>query len=542
MFRLLICDDEPLISDGMGEIFSRDERLDVYCVYSSEGALEILNKIRIDIVILDIQMPGMNGLELLVRIKKTWAFCQVIMLTGHSNFQYIYEATSFPDVKYILKSEGYDKVIHTVASAVDRIEKQISDGEIWEKAQSQLKPMQNILKRDFLISMLKGWQDPILQTTCDLEMNLDMQSPVLLMVCRPFDDGSANPIRRQKLYQMANVIAMYVGTVCRYEMVVDENDLLYFFMQFLCEGESASAVLRGNLELAQASCKEVMETALSIMIEMNPIPWDSIGEKNDQLLTLLNVQTDSGRAMYISEAIQPRQRDEVFGAEEEGESISSAKREFLFHALNRGNEDEFLDVLHEIQASVSTLHSIHSLVAQERYYAVALSLMTYINKHSLGMRLAFETSLYKLAKIDAHENWAEAFLYLEDLSRKIFKLRAEEITKNENEIVLFIKKHVRQNLHDPDKLTLLSISEMLFFNPSYLSRLFKQITGETLTDYISGCRMAAAKKMLTDSDAKIAEIAEAVGYGIPANFTRIFRKIVGQSPNEYRMHRALEQE
>ena len=542
MIRMLICDDEPLISDGMCEIFSQDERLDVYCVYSSEEAMKILNKTRIDIVILDIQMPELSGLDVLAHIKKRWVFCQVIMLTGYSNFQYIYEATSFPDVKYILKSEGYNKVIQAVEDSIGNILNRISTQEILEKVKMQMIPMNNILKKDFLISILKGRSHASYSDNFEIDMELDIKNPVILMLCRPVDEKFTNPIKRnQQYYQLGNIIGMYLKSICFYEMIVCDNDLIYFFIQLKDSEQSEQTLLKGNLEIAQESCKKVMDITVSILIEINPISWDHLWKKNNQLLTLMNMQKDIDRAMYISEAVLPGKDDGIQGEyTDRGGGITFSGIEDLFNALNCGNDEDFFKIIHKLQASVSSMEDIHSLIGQECYYTVALSIMNYINKHNLGMRLTHETNLYKLTQIDSHKQWTEAFSYLEDLGRKIFKIRSDDATEKENKIIIHIKKHILQNLKSPDKTTLVYLSEMLYFNPSYLSRLFKQVTGETLTEYIIDCRIEVSKKMLLMTDAKIADIAEEVGYSIPANFTRIFKKIVGISPHEYRIDQVID--
>ncbi len=80
MYRLLIVDDEEIITDGLYEVFSsyNPEQLDVYKAYSATEALEWLARSRIDIILTDIAMPGMNGLELIEKVQNFWPKCKVV--------------------------------------------------------------------------------------------------------------------------------------------------------------------------------------------------------------------------------------------------------------------------------------------------------------------------------------------------------------------------------------------------------------------------------------------------------------------------------
>ena len=124
LYRLLIVDDEDIITDWLYKVFHRlmPEKLDVCKAYSAKEALQWMSRTRIDIVLTDIRMPGMNGLELSDEIQAFWPRCKVIFLTGYSEFDYAYKAIQMTDVRYLLKTEGYDKVTSTVQEVMQEIE------------------------------------------------------------------------------------------------------------------------------------------------------------------------------------------------------------------------------------------------------------------------------------------------------------------------------------------------------------------------------------------------------------------------------------
>ena len=130
MFRLLIVDDEPYIADSLFEYIrtKRSDEYEVYISYSGEEALSVLSESRIDIVLSDINMTGIDGLQLLERINEQWPKCRVIFLTGYDKFEYAYEAISNRCAKFLLKNEGYD----TILKNIDEVAKELKKTEIYD--------------------------------------------------------------------------------------------------------------------------------------------------------------------------------------------------------------------------------------------------------------------------------------------------------------------------------------------------------------------------------------------------------------------------
>ena len=122
MYRLLIVDDEIDNVYWLEEMFQYDlkEELEVHTAVSGKEALELLNRIRFDVVLTDIKMPGMTGMELYDRIRENWPACKVIFLTAYPQFEDIYRVSQDKDVKYILKSEEEKVIKATVEDTPER--------------------------------------------------------------------------------------------------------------------------------------------------------------------------------------------------------------------------------------------------------------------------------------------------------------------------------------------------------------------------------------------------------------------------------------
>lgn len=118
------------------------------------------------------------------------------------------------------------------------------------------------------------------------------------------------------------------------------------------------------------------------------------------------------------------------------------------------------------------------------------------------------------------------------LKEKIFDIQEDVQGPQMQDGVEFVKKYISENV-DKD-VSLNRLAKMVFLNPTYLSRLFKNATGGTITDYLLIVRIEKAKQLLTDSDKKVQEISAAVGIDSPVYFSRIFKKSTGYTPQEFR--------
>ena len=126
MYRMMIVDDEERIANSIYDLM--DERFDfeLYRCYSAMAALDVIRTMRFDIVITDIAMPGMSGLELLNKVQAIWPKCHFLILTAYDSFDYAYETLRHDRVDYLLKIESYDTICQCVERKLQDIQKERS--------------------------------------------------------------------------------------------------------------------------------------------------------------------------------------------------------------------------------------------------------------------------------------------------------------------------------------------------------------------------------------------------------------------------------
>ncbi len=560
MYRMLIVDDEEIIVNSLYEIFNNMKNLDldVYKAYSGEEAVEWLNRTRIDIVLTDIRMPEIDGLQLLDIIHKSWPQCKVIFLTGYNEFEYVYKAIQHSGVSYILKTEDHEKVINAVENTIKEIQKSIKIEDLIHKAKEQMNMAVDLFQKDYFIQLLRG--DTSLNINKaqfeQLSVSLHPGQPVVLLLGH-VDNISSDVTywhRLQYLYSVRMIINRYLNPHISSVAVMDENYRFVLFIQpkelFIQNQlqkdmeyyyDKTVSFLKGTLEVIQTACRESLNLSISFALGAEKCSWPGVSEKYFLLNQLLNYRIGTGIEMILidneiknnllatSLSLEVPELDTVNQPLE----MSLRKRNFesIEQYLESGQDEKFLEVLSEIIDPLKSIKSRNSNLAIEAYYKISLSLLTYINRWKLTDKIAFHIAQNKLMRIDAHDSWPDAVQYLYDMTGIIFKLQNEEQKKRADSTVEYIQKFVEEHLSED--LSLVRLAEQVYLNPSYLSRLYKQLTGANLSEFIDCARIKKAKELLKKENVKIHEAARMVGYETAASFTRFFRKICGCSPQEY---------
>lgn len=552
MFRLLVVDDEAIIADGLSEVIQGvpDLELDVYKAYSAIDALKLFDHIRFDIVLTDIRMPDMDGLQLLEEIRALWPRCRVIFLTGYNEFSYVYTAIQHEYVNYLLKTEGYNKVIQTVTQAVADIEAEWHAEALLEQAREQSEKAKELLRKEFFYGVLKGRIDANEVSTEQfkvLDVPLRANESMLLLLGRVnrLTDRVTYSDKVNQLIRIRTVANAYFSSHAEIIDFALEQDELVWLLQPLKSSEAISMqgkehswskllrFLKGSLELVQAACKESADAELSLVLDDSPMSWTDAAERFAQTYMLMNYRIGKSHGLILdNQAARPDQDTETQKLSKL--RVRPAMLDLLAERLEQGRKDEFFKTLKEATSALHDINTMHHVQAQEVYYAIALILFTYTNRWQLSKEANAAVGLHKLMRPDEHESWSTAIEYLSKVGNVLFQLQDQEEKRKESGVVSTVQKHIQANLNDPDEITLVRLANLVYFNPSYLSRLFKQVVGMNLSEYIAEARLTRAKRLLEEPNLKIQEVADRLGYGTATNFTRSFRKAVNMTPQEYR--------
>ncbi|RUS43943.1 helix-turn-helix domain-containing protein [Cohnella sp. AR92] len=532
MYRLLIVDDEEMITDGLFETLAEhDLGLDLCKAYSGREALSWLHRTRVDIVLSDIRMPGIDGMQLLSIIKRNWPHCLVIFLTGYSDFDSVYRAIQTPGVQYLLKSEGYPKVLQAVREAVSALDDSLRRSDLVRQAQEKLNTLEVLARGEYLRHLLHGVK-PALNLGEDfrkLNIPLDADQPIYMVQAELSYDKSVatSYAKRQESALAVTLLAeSFLSGHARCLGMIDRfGDPVWFIQPSLLgtdgnEAEEAPVLpyLEGQFELIQQACLDSLAISVVISLGDRPCEWKKLSSFYGKIRRNRQVRTGDGTLL-----VQKVNLEASCGSRE---GSPRDKSDALSAHLDSGRHDEFLQLFDELTQSERGSGEPYLL---ELYYTISLVLVSYINRWELADQVANVSSLMRY---DDFASWEEAFASLRTTAEALFELRSSGERKRAAEAIRKVRLYIEEHLNED--LSLVRLAGYIHFNPSYLSRLFKQEGGVNLSDYIETARIERAKELLRNDELKVLEIGVRVGYEASQSFTRFFKKATGVTPQEYR--------
>ncbi|WP_245954333.1 response regulator transcription factor [Paenibacillus flagellatus] len=549
---MIVVDDEPIIVDGLYELFQdvADVELTLYKAYSAVEALEIVRRTKMDIVITDIEMPELSGLELQKRIAAQWPACRIIFLTGYSDFSYAHNAVRHGAADFILKTEGDEKIVDAFYKAVRSITMELDAEKLLEKAKRQMRMALPALQTQYLLHLVEGdvpEKDRIrAQRFTELGIGLSPDAPVLLVLGR-VDDWHADMSGTDKallLYGVHNIAEEYLSR-CRLAFAAySVNKFAVFVQPGETEagqgdgeerdgGSALSMFVGGMLDNIQSSCKSYLKVTVSLAVGREPVEWAAAGRQWLELERLLGRGLGLGREALLTEGREtPADERMAVDTATERKLYRLLKRiDRAEAALENGQREAFVQWFDDVMEAVDRETPFNPFQT-EAYYAVAQLLLKSINRTGIRPEPWTPDDLDRLMNVRFHAGWREAAANLRRTAELLFEKKQRDRSDRSDELVVKINRFIHDHLDE--ELSLNRLSEKVYMNPSYLSRLYKQLTGVGLSEFISGARMEKAKELLRSSRHKIQDICKMTGFDTPAYFTRLFKKHTGLTPQEYR--------
>ena len=538
IYNILLINNEKSLVGALRNVLARQENLNVMTANTSANAHEYFKKYSIDLAVLDLKeaplQPAENPdpLVMLKSIKQTWEYCHVIVFTSITDFKLIYEATRYIKTKYILKDEGFTSLISLINVTLQEIGRERQTDKIVTNARRQALEANDIIKNDIFLQIIDKGTLSTDEWAKKIPLAINKENGFLLVL------GAFKYNANQQSHKIAKLIALYISNYCRYEYLIDKHGHIIYFMQPLNGDEVNEQFvqeIKARLETAQENINVSEALSISFIVEKNA-SWASLKEQVNRAAMLFSVYYGMDDSGFIANA------DSRFllglHKNEDEDILSSLPAKTIKNdiqkSLQTGDRESCERVLSGFKKSLHDNYSMHSYEAQLIYLNTATAILMHIHDGKLVSQLAAETNLYRLTQTEAFKNWGEGFDYLMNLCSTIIERQSNESSMYAKNLVDRVKGHIRKNIFNSDNITLPYIANMVHFNPSYLSRLFKKVTNISISDYIMECKLSQAKHLLADSDTKIQEIAENLGYTSQSNFTRVFKKSIGMTPNDFR--------
>ncbi|XOK64434.1 response regulator transcription factor [Paenibacillus elgii] len=540
MYRLLIIDDEDVIVDGMADLFQEqtDMDLEVCRAYDVLEAIEWLEQTKIDVVLSDIQMPGLSGLQLQQRIMEYWPRCKVIFLTGYNEFAYIHEAMRNGSFDYVLKTETDEVILESVKKAIVKLDEEMEMQSALQKTTQLLQRALPYIQKEYLRDLLQGESyalGSMDRQFAQMSISLQPSNPVLLVVGR-IDEWTENLNafdRALILYAVHNISEELLGASTRVAFTDYERFRMVWLIQPKTDAEhgweQTYRFVQGTLEQLQKTCRQLLKIKLSLISASRCCEWAELPARFIMIKRMFGYGLGLGEELLLTDQAYETEHGQL-------EQVKSPLQTYLWidlkNDLESGRREAYFASFDAMTALLSASDEQTEKARTEWYYTLVAIYISILNYNSVRRMAAEQMDLDKLTKMQAHSHWSSAFDYLRELAEVIFAHRYEGQTSSENDVIARIKGYIGKNLHDD--LSLTRLSDIVSLNPSYLSRLYKHHTGEALTETIKQARLQKSKELLRQPGVRINEISERVGFLSERSFYRFFKSMTNLTPQDYR--------
>lgn len=520
--KILIVDDEILVRIGIKSCAEWD-KLGMEIIGEAEDglkAIELIESLKPDIILLDIKMPRMDGLQVMRHIKERDFDCRVVILSSFDDFEHIGEAMKYGMADYLHKPRmSSQDIVNALLSAKESIDK--SRAQKSEELNHHIIPNASAMPKETLLKqLLSGVPGSSGQVGKMIDKSM-LKLGNYNISCTMFSVLDIGTVMKRYESQGRNVLQAYVNNIMHGILEAEKgteylsyNDNVHVIITSSDhqEGERrAFSKLHALVDLITDALMRFLnvKAAFGASDVFQGMASLSLAFAQASRALDMHFYRDSKTCIYYRELAE-------FDVDEVRRQIDKLV-EVLRQHLSDGKYDNFSDAFDEL----IELISLNACLSRDEVRGLfnGLLFLTRGGQSSL-------TDMEELAVCETFSELCQSY-------KRIFHNRVGSMIKPE---YTFHVKRIMSYIYSNyvNEITLKTIAEALQISPNYVSRIFKAETGEPLFEYINSIRIENAKRLLSDSSLKIYEIGYMVGYKSPVHFTVVFSKLMKMSPKQYR--------
>ncbi len=534
MYKFFLVEDEIVIREGIKNKIHWEEEGFIIVGDESDGELAYPMIIREqpDILITDIKMPFMDGLELSKLLKKDMPQLKIIIICGYSDFAYAQQAIDIGVSEYLLKPITASKMVAAVKNAATAIEKERREKQILEQYEQLVYQKQGEKRKDFFNALVSGKMSLSQIIEQGKELGINMVARVFCVLLFQFKG-------QEDMYEYSNDI---VQCETRMTQALSRFPDIKVFERGM---DGWAFILMGENELGINALTKELSDLLIRICEDKAHYFGGIGRVVHRVRDLQQSYLDANRAFslsYFESSDQFLSYNDVNKIKAQiGNKINVSElnlerldRNLLEEFLKRGNlhdVDEFVDSYFDGFGSDAMRSTIfRNYIIMDGYSVIIKFLKTL--KYP---REKIDNSLKSMNSIVDHlTSLEDCCKFYKSILKEAIDLRNKNSQKRYAGLIEKAKDYMQLKFALSD-LTLDQVASTVNLSPNYFSSLFNQETGMTFIEYLTDIRMEKAKDYLRCSGKKITEIGSLVGYLDSHYFSYIFKKTQNCTPSEYRL-------
>lgn len=526
MFRILVADDEGIMLESIRSIILSNfgSECEVVCVKTGRAVIEQAESFRPDIAFVDIQMPGLSGIQAIREVRKFNSSTVFIIITAYDKFSYAQEAVNLGVMEFITKPVNKKKILDVCIRAMHQVEEarqKLSDD---LKIREKLELVVPMIESGFIYNLLQDDSDVYRHDY--LEM-LDIRKQYGFMIVLEFGDGlvdglmtnavGAN-VRVNKYYsQLRELVKDYFDCITGPIM----GNRIVLFVPF--DREKARYEERVEIITRARNMIHKLESCIDIRFRGGIGTVKAVEEARDSYKEALRALRESdSHVVHIMDIPAAADYDGEYPLELENQYFQRGAKADKEGALSCANE--FFEWMAEHDGSVRANIEVKVLELVMRLELKAFEAGNV--RYGFRYRESYLNEIQGAADMNALRHW---FL---GKTREICENISTSRERESENVVSRVKGYINENF--AQDISLDDVSRLVDISPYYFSKLFKQEVGENFIEYLTRTRISHAMRLLEDPRYSIKEVCLMCGYSDPNYFSRILKKYEGMTPSEYR--------
>lgn len=519
-YKVFLVEDEIVAREGIRDNVDWASAGFSFCGEAPDGelALPLIEKTQPDVIITDIKMPFMDGLQLSKIVREQMPWVKIIILSGHDEFEYAQSAIKLGVTEYLLKPINAEEIHNVLQSVASELDQESEKRENLKQLQSQIKDILTLQKERLLLQLVVGGVSSSEAIEQCRQIGLDIIAPqylvILIKVQLCSDNGHVDFAKYHQIQQVVGeLIDMHPGAFFTQKSV---EELL-----LIMNGDNAEALKQDGLFLANLIQQDIEGMGCRVSV--------GVGNVQQRLTDIYLSFAAALTAVNSPNSSVSTNEPDLYNLADMLELDQTAVTQFLKSGLMIEFDRFFAQQL--LPVSQASLNS--NLIKHYFFVDVILTAVQFITD------LGGDAS----AIIPVMDNM-ESFLVniktltqikesLRDLFAATLSFRNNQAQYEKTKLIFDAKDFIDAHFTDPN-LLLHEVAATVNLSPSHFSVVFGRETGESFKDYLTRVRIDRAKELLRTTNMKCSEVAYQSGYNDPHYFSYVFRKNTGLPPQQYR--------
>lgn len=531
MYRVMIVDDEPLILAGVTSLIEWEDYNCTIAAKATNGqnALDLMADINPDIIITDIKMPAMDGIELMKRCRESKSQAAFIILTNLEEFSLAKQAVKFGATDYLVKIELTEETLaESLKRAIRECEKNRSAGSRQENTGEDARHPQQSSESLFRKLLL---EEPVGEKNEEYQLlQADYKAPVMVLLrmnntSSYFQASLSEKDRKKAMSYTENILKEMVKRFFPVWGILEWEET--GFLIIVPGGDDTQT----NHKIAQMCQKMIsvvedyfgMQTVAAVTAVAEDIY--RLSEFLPQLESCMDAyyyQMESSVVFYSEDFQKYQEQNRDF-------DISFLKKDMTL-ALGQNDSTRVREI-------ISQLTSLFREYTPARKQAVnaCINLYTFVVPFYEGAGDIpggkFPDTMQMVEKLKRIGCLHDILMWLQTFGDKICQVMEGRSTGKSERVIEGVRQYVME--HYQEKLTLAMAAEATGISQGYLSSIFKKQTGRNFTDYVAWIKAEKAKDLIQEHQYMMYEISDMLGFENPYYFSKVFKKVTGMTPKEY---------